>query len=152
MIRGTTAQFNFKLPYNKNDVKTAEVVFWQPGNNVGLKQDYPLPIKKEYEVSSYALEIVGYDSWSWVDDYTLSVKLSQQETLTFSDKYKAIVQLRGATIDGIVFASPQEYIVVYPIHGDEPMGDTTNPDNPGLTPTEDGWYILDGGLVNQGGE
>ena len=141
MIRGTTAQFNFKLPYSKEDVTTAEVVFWQP-NNSGLNEDFPLPIEKGYvqELSSNGAVITG-GPWNWVDDHTLSVKLWQQETLTFSDKYKARVQLR-AMANGAIFASPQEYITVYPIYGDEPMGDDIVP-----TPDTEGWTILDGETI-----
>lgn len=138
MIRGTTAQFNFKLPYSKEDVTTVEVVFWQP-NNSGLNEDYPLPIKKGYvqEKSSDGTIVTG-GPWNWVDDHTLSVKLWQQETLTFSDKYKAKAQLR-AIARGEAFGSAQEYITVYPIYGDEPIGDEIIP-----TPDDEGWIILDG--------
>ena len=138
MTRGTTAQFRFTLPYSKYDVGKVEVVLWQP-NNSGLKEDYPLPIKKNYvqDIAENGSVITG-GPWNWVDDYTLAVKVWEQETLTFSDKYKAMVQLRGSA-NGLTFASPQEYITVYPIHGDEPMGDDVIP-----TPDTEGWTVLDG--------
>ena len=33
MIRGTTAQFKFKLPYAKNELQWITMKFWQPGND-----------------------------------------------------------------------------------------------------------------------
>ena len=141
MIRGTTAQFRFKLPYSKYDVEQVEVVLWQ-SNNPGIKEEYPLPMKKNYvqSISENGSVITG-GPWSWVDDYTLAVKVWEQETLTFSDKYKAQIQLRGSA-NGLTFASPQEYIVVYPMRGNEPMGDDVVP-----TPDTDGWTILDGETI-----
>jgi hypothetical protein len=139
MIRGTTAQFQFKLPYSKTEVQSAEAVFWQ-SNNDGLEDDYPLPIKKGYKLQMSANgSIVTSGPWNWIDDYTLAVKLWQQETLTFTDKYKAKVQLRARSTDGLVFASLPETIVVYPIYGDYPMGDDIIP-----TPDGDDLIILDG--------
>ena len=138
MVRGTTASFQFKLPYNKYDVTKAEVVFWQQ-NNTGLNEDYTLPLRKKYaqQLSGDGAVITG-GAWRWADDYTLEVKLWQQETLTFTDKYKAKVQLR-AEANGSIFASTQETITVYPIYGDYPMGDDIIP-----VPDTDGWTILDG--------
>ena len=138
MTRGTTAQFRFTLPYSKYDVDKVEVVLWQP-NNSGLNEEFPLPIKKNY-VQNIANNgsVITSGPWNWVDDYTLSVKIWEPETLTFSDKYKARVQLRGSA-NGLTFASPQEYITVYPIHGDDLMGDNIVP-----TPELEGWTVLDG--------
>lgn len=139
MTRGTVAQFQFKLPYSKENVQSAEVVFWQ-SNNSGLDDDFPLPIKKGYALeTSVDGSIVTSGPWNWIDDNTLAVKLWQQETLTFSDKYKARVQLRAKSTDGLVFASPQEVITVYPIYGDYPLGDEIIP-----APDEEGTIILDG--------
>jgi hypothetical protein len=74
-----------------------------------------------------------------VDDYTLSVRLGQQETMTFSDKYKAYVQLRAKSTDDLVFASNQELIPVYPVFRDVPLGDVVLPN-----PEDDGYIILNG--------
>ena len=141
MIRGTTAQFQFKLPYSKYDVTAAEALFWQPSND-GLNEDYPLPIKKGYkqELSADG-SVITSGSWNWIDDYTLAVKIWEQESLTFSDKYKAKVQLR-ATANGTTFASAQELITVYPIYGDYPFGEGDIPE-----PDSEGWIILDGDVI-----
>lgn len=140
MIRGTTAQFQFKLPYNKNNVSVAEVTFWQPGNQNGLKEDFPLPIIKGYtkQISADG-SIVTSGPWNWLDDYTLSVRLDQQETATFSDKYKARYQLRASTVDGLVFGSNEELVTVYPVFRDIPIGDVIMPN-----PADDGYIVLDG--------
>ena len=122
MIRGTTAQFEFKLPYSKNDIRLAEVKFLQPGNTKGLEQDYPLPLYKVYQKEAYDEFGTQYYPWNWLDDYTLIVNLEQRETLTFSDKYKAQVQCRAQTVDGQVFASVQQNINVYPASWDRPIG------------------------------
>lgn len=147
MIRGTTAQFKFKLPYSKNNVLLAEAKFWQSGNTRGLEQDCPLPLIKYYtqEISSEGNVITQYP-WNWVDDYTLVVRLGQRETSTFSDKYKARAQMRIRTVDGLVFASGQQIINVYPADWSSPLG----VDLP--TATDDQWIILDGGTISKVGE
>lgn len=142
MIRGTTSQFRFKLPYSKENVKSAEVVFWQHGHN-GINEDFPLPIVKKYnQYFSESGSIATSGPWNWINDNTLGVKLWQQETLTFSDRYKAYVQIRGTSIDGSVFASGQKPVVVYPIYADYPLEDEIIPPQ-----NEDGFYVLDGEYI-----
>lgn len=146
MIRGTTTQFKFKLPYSKRDIVLAEAKFWQSGNTKGLNRGYPLPIIKPYERTlSDEGDVVTQYPWNWIDDYTLLVRLDQQESLTFSDKYKARVQLRIRTEDGLVFASPQQIINVYPTNWDKPLG-TDLP-----SASENQWVILDGDTIGEGG-
>lgn len=128
MIRGTTAQFKFNVPYNYEDITWITITFWQPGNN-GPTNNRPLPIvksKNDCKTSSNPNEVC--------------VELTSEETLRFSDKMKAYVQLR-AQASGNTFASKQEMITVYPIYGDDDsnLGD---PDLPAAD--EDGWIILDG--------
>ena len=131
MVRGTTAQFKFNLPYDFNDLKVVKITFWQPGNN-GPEKKRPLPIIKGLE--------------SFVESQTpkeLSVTLTQEETLRFSDKTKAYVQLRATSIDGHSFASKQETLTVYPVYDESILDDgaITPP------PSDDGWSYLDGGIV-----
>lgn len=137
MVRGTTAQFKFSLPYNYEELKLACVVFWQPGNNGTI--DAPLPIKKT---------LTADDIQQYCDPDNpkeLSITLSQSETLRFSDKMKAKVQLSAKTFEGTRFASKQELITVYPIYDDSILGDDIDP-----TPDDedgDGWIILDGETI-----
>jgi hypothetical protein len=143
MVRGTAAQFRCRLPYAKHDIALIEAKFWQVDSFYGLNAEHPLPIIEGYKKTISADgEIVTQYPWSWVDDYTICVRLSQQQTLTFTDKFKAKCQFRGKTIDGTPFASYQEYIPVYPIHGDDPLGDHTRPSHGG-----DEWIVLDGETI-----
>lgn len=126
MIRGTTAQFKFKLPYKKSELDWATIKFWQPGNAGTLEA--PLPITKRL-IHCSAPE----------NSNELYISLSAEETLRFSDKFKAKAQLRAQANDGTTFASHQQTIAVYPIN-DEIVKD--DPLMPGAN--EDGWVILDG--------
>lgn len=125
MIRGTTAQFKFKLPYTKEELEFVKIKFWQTNNT----NDF-LPITKELN-----------DCDAPAESKELCVSLTAEETLRFSDKYKARTQLRGLHKDGTVFASRQHLISVYPIQ-DDLSGDITVPSN------EEGFVILDGETVS----
>lgn len=124
VIRGTTAQFKFKLPYLVDSLDRVAITFWQPGNN-----DDILPIKKNEDHCSQA------DN----DPYCLCVSLDPSETLRFSDKFKARVQLR-AEVGSTIFASREQLITVYPIN--EEIIDPDIPD-----PDKEGWVNLDGGEI-----
>ena len=130
MIRGTTAQFRFKLPYTKGELGWATIKFWQPGNNGTISA--PLPITKRLDQCS------GSD-----EEKELCVALTAEETMRFSDKFKAKVQLRAQRLeDGVIFASTQQAITVYPINDDIITDDPTMPGE-----NEDGWVILDGETI-----
>lgn len=127
MIRGTTAQFRFKLPYTKGELVWATIKFWQPGNTGTVES--PLPITKRLN------HCLGSD-----DLCELYVNLTAEETMRFSDKFKAKTQLRAQRVeDGVVFASPEQDITVYPINDDLIADDPILP-----APDEEGWIILDG--------
>lgn len=128
MIRGTTIQFKFTIPYELKELNFAEVTFWQD-HNVGT-QLRPFPIIKIIDLTKYAQST----------DKELFVILTQEETLRFSDKEKAYVQFRGITSGGIAFASRQTSFTVYPIYG-EPMIEDI------VTPTGDGVINIDSGVV-----
>jgi hypothetical protein len=74
MIRGTTAQFKFKLPYTKEELAWATIKFWQSRNTNPL-----LPITKKLEHCDAP-----------DDSKELCVSLTAEETARFSDKYKAM--------------------------------------------------------------
>jgi hypothetical protein len=123
MIRGTTAQFKFKLPYIKAELRWVTIKFWQPGNLNTL-----LPITKNLEHCD-APE----------DSTELYVSLTAEETSRFSEDRKAKVQLRAQAIDGTVFGCPPKLIPVYP------MRDDIIEENPELPPENyEGWVIFDG--------
>ena len=128
MIRGTTAQFKFKLPYTKDELDWITIKFWQPGN-IALT-----PIKKTKPNCS-----------TTDNPNEICVSLSATETAMFSEKYKGKVQLRAQPAFGSPFGSRQKLFTVYPMLDDIINDDdTTEPDIP---QTEDGWIILDGETV-----
>lgn len=129
MIRGTTAQFKFKLPYALSELEWINITFWQP-NNPNLQ---PI-IKTANECSS-------------VDGTTeIYTSLTCQDTAKFSDKYKAKVQLRAQPIGQAPFGCKERLITVYPMLDDLiDKGDT--PIEPSTPSTEDGWVALDGGAI-----
>ena len=130
MVRGTTAQFKFKLPYNYSDLSLAKIVFWQPGNN-GPSETRPLPIVKVLNQCSV-----------FNNSNEISITLTEEETLRFSEKSKAYVQLKAKCIDGNTFASKKEVITIYPVYDDNILEDEILP-----TPSDDGWVVLDGSIV-----
>lgn len=135
MIRGTTAQFKFKLPYNYSDLVSVQITFWQPENN-GSSADRPLPIIK------YLNQCQRTNS-----PKELKVTLTQEETLRFSVKRKAYVQLRALGPENQSFASKKEMLTVYPIQGDDIIGGGDIPLPPPTPSQPDDWIILDGGDI-----
>lgn len=130
MIRGTNAQFKFRLPYNCSELKTVKITFWQPANS-GPNASRPLPIVKILEQCSFSGAAKE-----------LSVTLNQEETLRFVDDRKAYVQLRATTVDGIPIASREQMITVYPVYDDSILDDEILP-----TPDYDGIVYLDGSTI-----
>lgn len=131
MVRGTTAQFKFQLPYDFQDLNVAHITFWQPGNN-GPDATRPLPIVKTLS------QCMSSDT-----PKELCITLTQEETLRFSEKSKAYVQLRATSLDGSSFASKQEILTVYPVYDDSILGE----EDIIPTPDDNGWSYLDGGTV-----
>lgn len=103
MIRGTTAEFKFKLPYAKSELEYATIKFWQPNNPSKL-----LPITKT---------LSHCDNPG--DSTELCVSLTAAESALFLDRYKAKVQFRAAhKTNGVVFGSKTQLITVYPMNED----------------------------------
>lgn len=132
MIRGTTAQFKFKLPYSRDGLKWVTIKFWQPGNDGS--QGAPLPITRRLAdcgVSENPME--------------LCVSLHPHETERFVEKYKAKVQLRAQYEDGTVFGSRPTSFTVYPM-SDEILD--ANPSAPFPDASEEDWYVFDGQTIS----
>lgn len=123
MIRGTNAQFKFKLPYTKDELGWVTIKFWQSGNT-----NKYLPILKDKTNCTVS------------DDLTWSVSLTAEETKRFVDKYKAKMQIRALHNDsGTIFGSHTKLITVYP------MSDDIIDENPSMpAPTADDYVVLDG--------
>ena len=130
MIRGTNAQFKFKLPCEFDNLESIKIVFWQP-ENPGPCKTRPLPITKVLQQCRQSTE-----------SDELCVTLNQEETLRFVENRKAFVQLRGKTKDGIPIANKRKDITVYPVYDDSILDDEILP-----TPDFDGIVRLDGGMI-----
>lgn len=125
MIRGTTAQFKFKLPYHQADqLDWITIKFWQKENTTSV-----IKTKSECSTTDNPNEIC--------------VSLSPDQTAKFSEKYKGRVQLMAQPKDGAQFGSRQQLFTVYP---NELISNDPTPE-PDVPPTEGGWIILDGEAV-----
>lgn len=127
MIRGTNAEFRFKLPYDYDELSAVQIVFWQD-NNSGPSNQRPLPIYKAKP------QCIKGDAPN-----ILCVTLHQEETLRFTEKRKAKVQLRATTTTGTPIACKEQLITVYPVYDDSVLDDLIP-----TTPTYDGLIVLDG--------
>lgn len=127
MIRGTTAQFKFKLPYSYNELESIVIRFWQKGNP---SESLPIIKSKINCEEPRPNEII--------------VSLRPSETAMFSDRYKAQVQLRATPHFGAPFGSKEYLVTVYPMPDDIIIDDpTVDP----IPPSEDEWIILDGDQI-----
>lgn len=102
MIRGTSQQFKFSIPYNFDELTDVRVAFWQD-NNPGT-EDYALPIIK-------TLNDCTTNSFGTV----IYVTLNSKESLAFLTDRKAFVQMRATTVDGFPFGCRAKPFTVYPI-------------------------------------
>lgn len=124
MIRGTTTQFKFKLPYAQEDIEWVTIKFWQKNP---INEFTPITKRTaDCEISA--------------DTNELRVVLTSEETFKFSDKHKAHIQLMGLHKNGTVFASRQHLVSVYPLYGDFDSEIT-------VAPNEEGFIILDGNEI-----
>lgn len=132
VIRGTTAQFKFKLLYPKEELSWATIKFWQPSNLNKL-----LPITKKLD-----------DCVQTNVSNELCVSLTAEETSRFLDKYKAKVQLRAQHAEsGTIFGCKPIAFIVYPMSDEIIKEDPTLP-----AEDEDGFIILDGDAINSARE
>lgn len=132
MIRGTTACFKFKLPYDFEQISSVKIIFWQDNNN-GPTESRPLPIVK-----------IKSQCFQTNIRRELAVNLTPEETLRFSDERKAYVQMTATAADGSRFASHQEMFTVYPVRDEDVSGGDGDIVIP---PDDDGVVILDGGRI-----
>lgn len=138
MIRGGSVEFRFTLPYNFSAVTAARVYFWQTGYS-GPSDSRPLPILKTLEQCRQGGKPTE-----------LGVVLNQEETLRFTDRRKARVQMKAMSVGGVPVISPEYLIPVYSAYDDSIFDGENWPDSPSW-PTPDGneWIILDGKSVTE---
>ena len=116
MIRGTAQPFSFKLPCNFSDLLSATITFWQENYN-GPDRTRSLPIIKtlsQCRQGNLSNELI--------------VTLNTEETLRFTDKRKAYVQMMAEQIGGLPFGNVPEMITVYPAHTGTGSGGIIVPD------------------------
>lgn len=133
MIRGTTAQFKFKLPYSYSELEWIAITFWQPGN-----PNLTPIIKRKTECSP----VYGTTE--------ICTSLTCEETERFSDKYKAKVQLRAQPIEILQeapFGCKEKTITVYPMSDDLIQDENNTPVEPSIPPAAEGWIEFDGGAI-----
>ena len=119
MIRGTTAPFKFNVPYDTSTISTMVATFSQKHNN-GTAEE-PLPIEKWYIKDYGAGEVIRNDGFAFSDTNPneIQTSLTEEQTLRFSDKEKAYMQIRVqfATDEGTrVVGSKPVKITVYPVN------------------------------------
>lgn len=105
MIKGTTAQFNFKLPCTKAELLWATMTVGQRGNSGTTSAPLPI-IKRKIDCSEPDTS------------NKLCFSLNALETMRFSEKMKAYVQFRAQRNDGTVFGNRTKYVSVYPMSDD----------------------------------
>ena len=105
MIRGTTQQFRFELPYHYSELVNLKIAFWQEDNQG--TGDYKLPIIKSIE-NDDKIDISD-------DGNAVYVTLNVKETLAFECDKKAYVQL-WATTQTNAFGSHAKQFTVYPMN------------------------------------
>lgn len=130
MIKGTTAQFNFKLPCTKAELLWATMTVGQRGNSGTTSA--PLPIIKRKSDCSQP------DTSN-----KLCFSLNALETMRFSEKMKAYVEFRAQRNDGTVFGNRTKYVSVYPM-----SNDILDQDTPVIPePNSEELIVLDAGTI-----
>lgn len=100
MIRATSQQFKFQIPYDISDVDEVNIMFWQEDDNGN--DDAVFIVKTK-------------DMCDQLNERTLCVTLHSEETARFTEDRKAYAQLRAVTHDGFAFGSYRKQITVYPM-------------------------------------
>ena len=90
LAKGTTPIHTFTLPFNTGIIKTVKVIYAQ--KNAVL-------FEKEGEACNCS-------------DNTVTVKLTQEETLKFDCRHSVQIQMRVLTVDGDALASLVQYVPV----------------------------------------
>lgn len=154
MIRGTTAPFKFEVPYDTSTISAIVVTFSQKHWNGTATA--ALPLEKWYlaswmtqEDGSVKLVETRNDGFAFSETNPKEIQttLTEEETLRFSDKEKAYMQIRVQfDIDGgqVTRASLPQKITVHPVLNDSQIG------TPTPSETIDDLYIFDAGAIKAG--
>ena len=141
MIRGTTAPFKFNVPYAWSEICAIEATFTQNKDD-GTR----LSIVKEYDTRWSENANTGGFTPDGNNPYVIYVALDPAETLLFSEKRKAEVQIKVYCPGKGVIANKPTKFSVYPINNDSMFdGDPGEP-----APGRDDIWILDAGEISGG--
>lgn len=142
MIRGTTAPFKFDVPYPFSEISKIVATFKQK-HNTGIGN--PLPIIKMYDVT---YEQSRNDGFAAPDPTSkeVHISLNPEETLRFSDKEKAYVQIQ-VYYQGrnVAVASTPQKVTVYPVLNDDSIVDIEPSDI-----IDESLFIFDAGQISGG--
>lgn len=100
MIRGTTPTHIFELPIAASLIKEARITY-QQGDEVVFE-------KTEADCT--------------FADKSISVKLTQEDTLSLKEETKLLIQLKMLTTDNEVLANAIEYVTVERVLNEEVLG------------------------------
>lgn len=140
MIRGTTAPFKFTTPYVWDDICAIEATFSQRKDDGSQ-----LLIVKEYDIRWGENTNPGGFTPDEKNPNIIYVVLDPEETLRFSDKRKAQVQVKVYCQHKGTIANMPTTFTVYPINNDSVLEDAGEP-----APGDSGMRILDAGIISGG--
>jgi hypothetical protein len=139
MIRGTTAPFKFNVPYAWKEICAIEATFTQKKDDGSQ-----LSIIKAYD-TRWNVNINPGGFTPDVDNPNIVyVVLDPEETLRFSDKRKAKVQIKVYCQHKGTVANKPVLFTVYPINNDSILEDAGEP------VPENNMRILDAGKISGG--
>ena len=137
MVRGTTAPFRFKVPYEWSEICAIEATFTQKQND-GSK----LSIVKEYDTRwGENNSNPGGFTPDETNPHIVYVVLDPGETLKFSEKRKAEVQFKVYSPGKGTVSHKPERFSVYPINNDSVL------ESPGEQIQDNNVWILDAGEI-----
>ncbi len=137
MIRGTTAPFKFNVPYAWPDICAIEATFTQKKDDGSQ-----LAIVKEYDTRWGESINPGGFAPDENNPNIIYVILDPEETLQFSDKRKAQVQVKVYCPKKGTVANKPVRFTVYPINNDNIFEDPGEP-----MPGDNSVRILDAGEI-----
>lgn len=136
---------NGKNYYFSEDVPASVTLTWVVDTNTITYDDKKIIISETLDITDMIkLEFNNVDTGADLKN-ELCVTLDPTETIRFSDKIKARVQMRAQHISGTVIPTFVEYVTVYPMN-DELAKDDFGGGTSTIT-DQAGWIVLDGQSV-----
>ena len=140
MVRGTTAPFKFNVPYEWSEICAIEATFTQKkddGSQLSIVKQYDTRWGENINPGGFTLDDKNPN--------IIYVVLDSAETLMFSDKRKAQVQIKVYCSQKGTVANKPVRFTVYPINNDSILEDIGTP-----KPGDSSVRILDAGKISGG--